>query len=492
VPAFLGTEDVPAAAEPASDLEEFMAAVLLPTETVVPPEPMVANPEREEAQQIAEAPILGAGSSPRVDLPLLPVPSIEDLPSQPEEAVPCYEAPPPQPVEKPVGAGLPDWLLEPGEGAAIPEWMKRPDRQRRVAEPVWVGPERGTRPPEPAPEPEPTAEPEPVSEPEPQAAGGPEAQADVLGLDALPPAPPSAGFVTVPFIADIVETPASDEIPSQQSMAKDAMEAPGEMQEPSAEELGGLEELQALVESLDASLEIAPEVDTVEESQPPVEPELPEEPQPPVEPERPEEPELPEEPQPPVEPELPEEPEPPVEPELIPEAEITPEVEATADAEALADEDSAVPAEQTGAPDFSELLESLDVDEVASTEVGLDVEVEIDESVVAVERVEQQAEAVIETTIEVSTDMEIIAGHATALEDEAAVDAPGREPAITDLGFGVGLTDELSALTGVGRRQTTRPRVSVNRLPATGGVLKRDTRVDKETLLKIIDGISNL
>ncbi len=62
-----------------------------------------------------------------------------------------------------------------------------------------------------------------------------------------------------------------------------------------------------------------------------------------------------------------------------------------------------------------------------------------------------------------------------------------------DMDFSGGLTDELSALTGLGRQG--RPTASVNKIPepaAAGDVLRRDTRVDKDTLLKIIDGIKNL
>jgi hypothetical protein len=61
-----------------------------------------------------------------------------------------------------------------------------------------------------------------------------------------------------------------------------------------------------------------------------------------------------------------------------------------------------------------------------------------------------------------------------------------------DLAYGGELTEELSALTGADR--PNRPTVSVNRLPeqGSGGVLKRDTKVDRETVLKIIDGIQNL
>ena len=55
-----------------------------------------------------------------------------------------------------------------------------------------------------------------------------------------------------------------------------------------------------------------------------------------------------------------------------------------------------------------------------------------------------------------------------------------------------GLTDELSALTGADR--PSRPSASVKKLPEPGSdaMLHRDSRVDKDTLLKIIDGIKNL
>lgn len=63
-----------------------------------------------------------------------------------------------------------------------------------------------------------------------------------------------------------------------------------------------------------------------------------------------------------------------------------------------------------------------------------------------------------------------------------------------DEGFGMNseLNNELSALTGADRRN--RPSASVHRIPDANaeGVLHRDARVDRETLLKIIDGIKNL
>jgi hypothetical protein len=59
------------------------------------------------------------------------------------------------------------------------------------------------------------------------------------------------------------------------------------------------------------------------------------------------------------------------------------------------------------------------------------------------------------------------------------------------LGFSGELTDELSALTGADRH--VRPSANVHHLPAEGeALLHRDARVDRDTLLKIIDGIKNL
>jgi len=124
--------------------------------------------------------------------------------------------------------------------------------------------------------------------------------------------------------------------------------------------------------------------------------------------------------------------------------------------------------------DFSALIESLDVDaddftdldettaEVAPAERGFDEGLLRDESPVVPGKV-------------ISTD---------AFLSDITMD---------DLGFSGGMTDELSALTGVQRRGGSRPQASINRLPEEGSaVLRRDARVDKDTLLKIIDGIQNL
>lgn len=60
-----------------------------------------------------------------------------------------------------------------------------------------------------------------------------------------------------------------------------------------------------------------------------------------------------------------------------------------------------------------------------------------------------------------------------------------------DLGFHGELTDELSALTGADR--PVRPSASVRQIPAEGeSTIRRDTRVNRETLMKIIDGIKDL
>ena len=56
-----------------------------------------------------------------------------------------------------------------------------------------------------------------------------------------------------------------------------------------------------------------------------------------------------------------------------------------------------------------------------------------------------------------------------------------------------GLGDELSALTGAERHRPSRPKASVNKIPDAGSAkIGLDRRVDKDTLLKIIDGIKNL
>jgi hypothetical protein len=124
--------------------------------------------------------------------------------------------------------------------------------------------------------------------------------------------------------------------------------------------------------------------------------------------------------------------------------------------------------------DFSELLESLDVGPEA-----------VEEPVVA----DAAAEPILP-----DFDEELLREVAPAGEAGGVIstDAYLEDITIDEMDFGGGMTDELSALTGMGR--PSRPTTSVNRIPdaPAEGVLRRDTRVDKDTLLKIIDGIKNL
>jgi hypothetical protein len=121
------------------------------------------------------------------------------------------------------------------------------------------------------------------------------------------------------------------------------------------------------------------------------------------------------------------------------------------------------------AVDFSELLESLDLGpEIEAEPIVVEPAPDFDEELL------REVAPAGETGGVISTD--------AYLEDIT----------IDDLGFTGGLTDELSALTGMDR--PARPTANVNRIPDSSaeGVLHRDTRVDKDTLLKIIDGIKRL
>jgi len=121
-----------------------------------------------------------------------------------------------------------------------------------------------------------------------------------------------------------------------------------------------------------------------------------------------------------------------------------------------------VPAEESpgDAPDLAALLESLDIEaEEPAVEDDFDLELLRDAGT---------------TGGVISTD---------AFLDEISFDG---------MGLSGGLGDELSALTGA---ETTnkRPTANVNRIPEPGEeMLHRDQTVDKDTLLRIIDGIKNL
>ena len=144
-------------------------------------------------------------------------------------------------------------------------------------------------------------------------------------------------------------------------------------------------------------------------------------------------------------------------------------VAAVASAQAFSDDGQQEP------PDFSELLESLDVEpepvaiepEATPIPIVVTADVDFDEDLL-------REVAPAETGGVISTD---------AFLDDITMD---------DMDFSGGLTDELSALTGADR--PSRPTTSVNKIPDPNSaeLLRRDARVDKDTLLKIIDGIKNL
>lgn len=118
-------------------------------------------------------------------------------------------------------------------------------------------------------------------------------------------------------------------------------------------------------------------------------------------------------------------------------------------------------------PDFSALLESLDVD------------------------AEEPAPA--KTAADAGFDEELLRDdYASVGSGVISTDAFLEDIEMEDLGFSGGLTDELSALTGAERRQPARPQASVNAIPDAAGALHRDARVDKDTVLKIIEGIKGL
>jgi hypothetical protein len=120
--------------------------------------------------------------------------------------------------------------------------------------------------------------------------------------------------------------------------------------------------------------------------------------------------------------------------------------------------------EEDLAPDFGALMESLDEgidEEVQAAPVPLD-----------------------DLEAELSRD-------ATPSGGVISTDVYLADITIDDLGLSGGMNDELSALTGVERK--VRPTASVNKLPEPGQpMLHRDSRIDRATLMKIIDGIEKL
>ncbi len=125
--------------------------------------------------------------------------------------------------------------------------------------------------------------------------------------------------------------------------------------------------------------------------------------------------------------------------------------------------DAAAPV--TAAPDFSDLMDSLDAEAVEEAEVSAE---------------------------ERGFDADLLADDDVAVGGVISTDAFLDEGGMGGFGLSGGLTDELSALTGVERRQPARPRARVRAIPEEGGVLRRDARVDRDTVMQIIEGIRNL
>ena len=156
---------------------------------------------------------------------------------------------------------------------------------------------------------------------------------------------------------------------------------------------------------------------------------------------------------------------------VVPTVETTPPTPAPLPAEnepALTARPQPVP-EEEGTADFSDLLESLDISA-------------------------DDAHAVVPPAVEVGFEplLEDPLLQAPAASGVISTDAFMGDLAIDkEFAFTGELTDELSALTGADR--PSRPAASVRKIPAEGeAILHRDSRVDRDTLLKIIDGIKNL
>lgn len=99
-----------------------------------------------------------------------------------------------------------------------------------------------------------------------------------------------------------------------------------------------------------------------------------------------------------------------------------------------------------------------------------------------------------DTEIVQTVDLELVAESEAASSGVISTDAFLADIAGDDLGVGLssGLGDELSALTGAGGSK--RPTASVNKIPEAGSSFEihRDHTVDKDLLLKIIEGIKGL
>ena len=172
--------------------------------------------------------------------------------------------------------------------------------------------------------------------------------------------------------------------------------------------------------------------------------------------------------------------EPPAEasvPEVAVQAPV-PEPELVSEAVVEAQPEPAPALEEEPPVDFSALLESL---EISTDDITI---------APAVDAGPEPTFAPAEPEHEIKIDIEIhsdsVSGGVISTDsylDDLAIDK--------EFEFSGELTDELSALTGADR--PSRPTANVHKIPEVGeSVLRRDQRVDRDTLLKIIHGIENL
>ncbi|HEX9094294.1 MAG TPA: DUF4388 domain-containing protein [Coriobacteriia bacterium] len=134
---------------------------------------------------------------------------------------------------------------------------------------------------------------------------------------------------------------------------------------------------------------------------------------------------------------------------------------------------AAVPEKAAGAPDLTDLLNSLGGPEGETTAAVLDTS--------AVLPIGEDGGVLGDTD----------AGRSSGV---ISTDAFLADFGSSDVSFSSGLGDEITALTGGGSGRV-RPSVSVAKIPesdAVGPILHRDSHVDKDLLLRIIDGVQKL
>ncbi len=419
-----------APAKPHTPVEEpaFMSDAARDNEMVDEPEALIEDLLGMTPQPLPEP-------EPVVEVPAVePEPVVEVAPEpEPEPVV----EPEPEPEPEPVVEVAPEPEPEPRAGtrARARAGCRSRTRARTRAAPVVEVAARARADREVLPEVEEALAPEPVTEPEPEIVPEPISIPEVFKPAPEPAVEPVAQEQGLDFERDLMAL-GLGELPSD---LLDAAEA-GEPMAAEAEALATEEpEPEPVLEWLE---------EPAEEEEPVAEASA----EPTVEPETPVVDHV-------VEPASIASPEPAPAAETLPEAE---EVEPAHGREA-GDE-----------LDFSALIESLDVDADDFTDLG---PAKTDEA-----------------PVDVGFDEDLLRDESPVVPGKViSTDAYLSDITMDDLGFSGGLTDELSALTGAKRRANARPQANVNSIPDEGSaVLKRDARVDKDTLLKIIDGIKDL